>query len=221
MDRIVVADDHPLFRSALRSALERAAPGSEIAECSTLAEAQAALAAAPADLLLLDLKMSDCQGFAGLAAVRSDHPALPVAIVSATEDAATVRQALAFGAAAFIPKSAALPEMVTALRAVLDGESWAPPEGSDEPSEHERRVASLTPSQLRILAGLQNGRLNKQIAHDLGVSEATIKAHLTGVFRKLGVQNRTQAVLAAQALGSTLDGGATPAPAPESRNRSG
>lgn len=210
MDRIVVADDHPLFRSALRSALERAAPDCQIAECSTLAEAQQALQDGPADLLLLDLKMPDCQGFAGLAAVRADHPALPVAIVSASEDAATVRQALAFGAAAFIPKSTSLPDMVAALRAILDGENWSPAIGGDEPSENERRVASLTPSQLRILAGLQNGRLNKQIAHDLGVSEATIKAHLTGVFRKLGVQNRTQAVLAAQALGAPLDGGVAP-----------
>ncbi|MFA4892520.1 response regulator [Brevundimonas sp.] len=200
MDRIVVADDHPLFRAALGSALARAAPGALIDECDSLSGARAALKTR-ADLLLLDLKLSDCDGFAGLVAVRSEFPAVPVVVVSASEDAATVRRALAFGASGFIPKSAPLAEMVDALRAVLAGEMAAPDLGEDPVSvELEHRIASLTPSQLKILTGLQQGRLNKQIAFDLGVTEATIKAHLTGVFRKLGVQNRTQAVIASRSL---------------------
>lgn len=199
--RIVVADDHPLFRAALGSALSRAAPDVPIEECSTLAGARAALDQGSVELLLLDLKMSDCDGFAGLVAVRGEHPAVPVVVVSASEDAGTVRRALAFGAAGFIPKSATLPIMVEALASILDGDVWAPDTGEDGgQTEIEQRIASLTPSQLKILVGLQKGRLNKQIAYDLGVTEATIKAHLTGVFRKLGVQNRTQAVIAAQAL---------------------
>lgn len=203
--RIVVADDHPLFRAALGSALSRAAPDVPIEECSTLADAQAALARGAVELLLLDLKMSDCDGFVGLLAVRSEHPAVPVVVVSASEDAATVRRALAFGASGFIPKSATLPTMVEALTRILDGDVWAPDTGRDEgQTEIEQQIASLTPSQLKILIGLQKGRLNKQIAYDLGVTEATIKAHLTVVFRKLGVQNRTQAVIAAQALGGDL-----------------
>ena len=110
--------------------------------------------------------------------------------------------ALAFGAAGFIPKSATLQEMVEALTAILAGDGWFPEmaEVEDEEEPMEARIASLTPSQLKILIGLQQGRLNKQIAYDLGVTEATIKAHLTSVFRKLGVHNRTQAVIAAQAL---------------------
>lgn len=200
--RIVVADDHPLFRAALGSALSRAAPELPVEECSSLADARAALARGSVELLLLDLKMSDCDGFAGLVAVRGEHPTVPVVVVSASEDAGTIQRALAFGAAGFIPKSATLPTMVEALTSILDGNVWAPDTGEDDDqAQIARRIASLTPSQLKILVGLQKGRLNKQIAFDLGVTEATIKAHLTGVFRKLGVQNRTQAVIAAQALG--------------------
>jgi DNA-binding NarL/FixJ family response regulator len=201
MDRIVVADDHPLFRAALRSAVDKAAPGAVIDECASLAEARVALGAASADLLLLDLKLSDSEGMAGLAAIRAEHPTVPVAVVSASEEGSVVRRVLALGAAGFIPKSASLPQMVEAITAILAGDGWAPetPE-SDADDDLAVRVASLTPSQLRILEGLKAGRLNKQIAFDLGVSEATIKAHLTSVFRKLGVHNRTQAVILANQL---------------------
>ncbi|WP_428152143.1 DNA-binding response regulator [Brevundimonas sp.] len=201
MDRIIVADDHPLFRAALGSAIARAAPGAAVEETPSLAGAREALGRGPVDLLLLDLRLSDSEGFAGLAGVRSDFPAVPVVVVSASEDGATIARALAFGAAGFIPKSATLAEMVEALTAILAGDTWAPviPE-TPEGDPIEQRIATLTPSQLKILIGLQQGRLNKQIAFDLGVTEATIKAHLTGVFRKLGVQNRTQAVIVARAL---------------------
>ncbi|ANC54868.1 MAG: DNA-binding NarL/FixJ family response regulator [Brevundimonas sp.] len=199
MDRIVVADDHPLFRAALRSAVDKAAPGAEVVECASLAEARAAMVAGAVDLLLLDLKLSDSEGMAGLAAVRAEQPTVPVVVVSASEDAPVVRHALGLGAAGFIPKSSSLPQMVEAIAAILAGDSWAPdvPEADNDLAG---RVASLTPSQLRILEGLKAGRLNKQIAFDLGVSEATIKAHLTSVFRKLGVHNRTQAVILAKSL---------------------
>jgi DNA-binding NarL/FixJ family response regulator len=199
MDRIVVADDHPLFRAALRSAVDKAAPGAAVEECASLAEAKAALTA-PVDLRLLDLKLSDSEGMAGLAAIRAEHPAVPVAVVSASEDASVVRHALGLGAAGFIPKSAALPQMVEAIAAILAGDGWAPDTPEAEDDDLPARVASLTPSQLRILEGLKAGRLNKQIAFDLGVSEATIKAHLTSVFRKLGVHNRTQAVILAKQM---------------------
>ena len=205
MDRIVIADDHPLFRAALATALARAAPDAVVEETASLAGARAALSLGPVDLLLLDLKLSDSEGFAGLAGIRADFPAAPVAIVSASEDDGTIRRALAFGAAGFIPKSASLPDMIEALETILAGDVWAPAVSGNAPvGSMEARIASLTPSQLKILIGLQQGRLNKQIAHDLGVTEATIKAHLTGVFRKLGVHNRTQAVIAAQALTTDL-----------------
>ena len=126
MDRIVVADDHPLFRAALRSAVEKAAPGAVIAECASLAEVLATLGEGATDLLLLDLKLSDSEGMGGLTRIRADHPAVPVAVVSASEEPPTVRRALTLGAAGFIPKSAALPVMVEAIAAILAGDSWAP-----------------------------------------------------------------------------------------------
>ena len=200
MDRIVVADDHPLFRAAMAAAIVRAAPDAGIEETSSLAGAREALSKGAVDLLLLDLKLTDSEGFSGLVALRGEFPAVPAVVVSASEDTATIRRALAFGAAGFIPKSATLEEMVAGLSAVLAGDAWFPPMDDAVVDPMAERIASLTPSQLKILIGLQQGRLNKQIAFDLGVTEATIKAHLTSVFRKLGVHNRTQAVIAAQSL---------------------
>lgn len=202
MDRIVVADDHPLFREALVSAVRKARPDAQVVECASLAEANTALGDGPVDLMLLDLKLSDVEGMTGLNLIRANYPAVPVAVVSASEEPQTIRSALAVGASGFIPKSSALETMVEAISAILDGDTWAPDvgEASEEEADLQNRIASLTPSQLRILEGLKAGRLNKQIAFDLGVTEATIKAHLTSVFRKLGVQNRTQAVILAQQI---------------------
>ncbi len=202
MDRIVVADDHPLFREALVSAVRKARPDASVVECSSFAEAEAALNAGTVDLMLLDLKLSDVEGMTGLNLVRANHPAVPVVVVSASEEPHTVRHALAVGASGFIPKSASLETMIEAIGQIMEGETWAPDVGEAEGEEADlqSRIASLTPSQLRILEGLKAGRLNKQIAYDLGVTEATIKAHLTSVFRKLGVQNRTQAVILSQQI---------------------
>lgn len=202
MDRIVVADDHPLFREALVSAVRKARPDASVVECSSFAEADAALNSGAVDLMLLDLKLSDVEGMTGLNLVRANHPAVPVVVVSASEEPHTVRHAMAVGASGFIPKSASLETMVEAISQILEGETWAPDVGEAEGEEADlqSRIASLTPSQLRILEGLKAGRLNKQIAYDLGVTEATIKAHLTSVFRKLGVQNRTQAVILSQQI---------------------
>lgn len=202
MDRIVVADDHPLFREAMVSAVRKARPDAQVIECASLADANEALTQGPVDLLLLDLKLSDVEGMTGLNLVRANYPAVPVAVVSASEEPQTIRSALSIGAAGFIPKSTSLDTMVEAIGAILDGDSWAPEvgEATGEEADLQSRIASLTPSQLRILEGLKAGRLNKQIAFDLGVTEATIKAHLTSVFRKLGVQNRTQAVILAQQI---------------------
>lgn len=203
MGRVLLADDHPLFRAALTAAVRQALPGAEVMEASSLAAALSLLEQHGADtfLVLLDLKMPDCEGFAGLAALRGAYPATPVAVVSGSEDPETVRKAIAFGASGFIPKSADLSAMAEALRAIAQGDIWAPLAdlGTLEDAM-PARIATLTPAQLRILVGLQKGRLNKQIAHEMGVTEATVKAHLTAIFRKLGVLNRTQAVIAARSL---------------------
>lgn len=200
---ILIADDHPLMRAALREAASRASPGAIIIEAGSLGEARAAAKAQRnVSLVLLDLMMGDSRGLAGLLVLRADHPDVPVVVVSAAEDAETAAKAIDCGASGFIPKSSAPDAIVEALQAVLDGDIWNPfPAAPAAGVDLAARFATLTPAQLRVLIGLMDGRLNKQIAWDMGISEATVKAHVTAVFRKLHVQNRTQAVIAARTLG--------------------
>ncbi|MEO1309599.1 MAG: response regulator transcription factor [Pseudomonadota bacterium] len=202
--RVVIADDHPLFRAALRSAVAAAAPGRDIVEADSLSAARDRVAEAAASLLCLDLHMKDSDGFAGLMGFRQEHPALPVAVVSGSEEPSTVARAIAAGAAAFIPKSTAIDAIREAVAAVLDGDVWTPPgfdpDAMEAGEEAMERLASLTPTQLKVLVRVRDGLLNKQIAFEMNISEATVKAHLTSIFRKLSVQTRTQAVLAAETL---------------------
>jgi len=203
LERVIVADDHPLFRAALAAALKRVAPAAEIVEAESLAAAKQALDGADAGLICLDLHMSDSAGFVGLAELRRARPAIPVVVVSASQAPGVAARALEFGASGFIPKTAGMDDLCEALSAVIDGDIWAPEETGeeiDEAIDAAARLAQLTPAQLRVLQGLAAGRLNKQIAYDMDISEATVKAHVTAVFRKLGVINRTQATLVAQAL---------------------
>jgi DNA-binding NarL/FixJ family response regulator len=206
--KVLVADDHPLFREALRLALSRALPDAEVVEADSVATlTEVAEAHADADLLLLDLNMPGAQGFSALVQVRAHHPSLPVVIISANEDPSVVRRAVAHGAAGFVPKSSSVEEMVEALRSVLDGDVWVPdgvdleaPALESGEAETAARLASLTPQQFRVLTMLSSGLLNKQIAWELNVSEATVKAHMTAIMQKLGATNRTQAVVLAQRL---------------------
>lgn len=201
---VVIADDHPLYRAALRQAVEGAAAGRAIIEASSLADARAAVEKNAPGLLCLDLHMNDSDGFAGLVAVRQDYPALPVVIVSGSEDRSVARRARDFGAAAFIPKSLDVADIRTAIAAVLEGDNWFPAGAAlaveDANEDLIERLAALTPAQLKVLLFVQKGLLNKQIAHEMSISEATVKAHMTAIMRKLNVQTRTQAVLAASAL---------------------
>jgi DNA-binding NarL/FixJ family response regulator len=204
---IIIADDHPLFRGALRQALGGIFGDLRVVEAGSLEEANAALAHEDeVDLLLLDLKMPGVSGFSGLTFLRSQHPAVPVIVVSGVEDAGTIRTCMEFGASGYIPKTTPVEQMNAAVRAVLDGSTWTPPhiplgEGADkETSDLVRRLASLTPQQMRVLTMLSEGLLNKQIAYELSVSEATVKAHVSAILMKLGVESRTQAVIAAARL---------------------
>jgi len=207
--QIIVADDHPLFREALRAAVGRLEPGTRFVEADSVAALLVAIEAEPdADLLLLDLNMPGAQGFNALAHVRGSRPELPVAIVSADDDPQTIAAALRYGAQGFIPKSTEAGQIGKAVEAVLAGEIYTPPgfhlpkvpNDTDADLEVARRIADLTPQQFRVLGALCSGQLNKQIAYDLDVSEATVKAHVTAILRKLHVATRTQAVLAAGRL---------------------
>jgi DNA-binding NarL/FixJ family response regulator len=201
MRRILLADDHPLFRQALRAVIVGSQPDFSVEEADTLEGAQSALQRMKdIELVMLDLKMPDCSGFAGLLTLRASHPLLPIIIVSASTEGPIIDRAISFGASGFIPKSATYAAIAEGLQAVLDGDVWTPSVPSPVGTSLAASIALLTPSQLRILTGLQRGLLNKQIAAELGVSPATVKVHMSAMFRKLGVMNRTQAAVAAQAL---------------------
>ena len=201
MKRILLADDHPLFRQALRAVIAGSQPDFAIEETDTLEGAQRALQQMKdIELVLLDLKMPDCSGFGGLLTLRAAHPLLSIIVISASCDPSIVDRALRFGASGFIPKSATYAHIAQGLQAVLDGDVWAPAAVSDG-TPVTAVIASLTPSQMKVLTGLQQGLVNKQIAATMGVSSATVKVHMSAMFRKLGVVNRTQAAaMAAQAL---------------------
>lgn len=208
--KIILADDHPLFREALRRAIETLLPAAAVEEASGFDDLQAALVRTrEVDLVLLDLTMPGVQGFSGLIYLRAQHPEIPIAIVSATEEPVVIRRAIEFGASGFIPKSLDLEGIGNAIRTVLSGDIWAPPDIDLEGGEDEeaadlvRRLGRLTPQQMRVLMMLSEGLLNKQIAYELGVSEATVKAHVSAILQKLGVDSRTQAVIAASRIGAT------------------
>ena len=199
----IVADDHPLFRDALRQTVENAFPGAAIMEAGTLEEVAAAIDQNDdIDIILYDLNMPGTRAFSGLIYLRAQFPATPVCVVSASEDAATIRNAMAIGASGFVPKSASTDDIRAAIETILAGGQWAPRDVdlslTDDPNaDLIARLRSLTPQQVRVLMMLSEGLLNKQIAYELGVSEATIKAHVSAVLQKLQVENRTKAVLAA------------------------
>lgn len=208
--RVLIADDHPLFRGALVQALGACLEDVEIIEARDLPETTALLEDNEAvDLVLLDLHMPGSHGLAGLASIRCNHPAVAVVVVSANEDPRVIRRVLDHGAAGFIPKSSGLDDMTAALDAVLDCREWVPRhlertvaqlESDDEDLVLAERIASLTPQQFRVLALVADGWLNKQIAGELGIQERTVKAHMSEILQKLEVRNRTQAGVALRRL---------------------
>ncbi len=204
---ILIADDHPLFRLALGEAVKSAAPGCEITQTSSLDETAGALAArGGADLVLLDLMMPGANGFSGLLYLRVERPETPVAIVSGIDDPRVIRKALHYGASGYIPKSLSPARIAEAIRAIFAGETWAP-EGADGGRESDdgeidfgRRLASLSPQQFKVLRLTAEGKLNKEIAHELDLSLSTVKAHMTALLKKLNLQRRTQILAEMQTL---------------------
>ncbi len=201
--KVIVADDHPLFREALSLALGQALGDVLVVQAGDMDELQQVTNTHDsADLVLLDLHMPGVQGFSALVYLRTHHPELPVCVVSANNNGMVIQRALDHGAAAFIHKSATVDEIRVALETVLAGDIWQPAgfDGNGKGSAVDElavaeRLGELTPQQFRVLMMLADGLLNKQIAYELGISEATVKAHMTAIFRKLEVSNRTQAVL--------------------------
>jgi len=201
---ILIADDHPLFRQALAVAVATVAPEARVIEAGTLAAAvKAASDTADLRLVTLDLKMPGAIGYSGIALLHAEKPDVPILVVSSAEGANAAEEARAFGAVGFLRKNADLLQIEAAISAALSGIST--PVKKAEPVDKVRgEVAGLTPTQLKVLLAVLDGKLNKQIAFDLGMSEATVKAHMTAIMRKLDVQNRTQAALVARSLGLDL-----------------
>jgi DNA-binding NarL/FixJ family response regulator len=202
--RLVIADDHPLFRGALREAVGGLFEHVEIAEAGSFDDVSTLLDKdGEVDLILLDLGMPGVRGFSGLMYLRAQYPSVPVVVVSGNDDPAVIRRCMDFGASGFIPKTLGIDDMRAAIMRVLKGGVWTPPDvdlavGSDaEADAMMARLATLTPQQVRVLMMLSEGLLNKQIAYELSVSEATVKAHVSAILQKLGVDSRTQAVIAA------------------------
>lgn len=208
---IIIADDHPLFRQALRSSITPLFNDSRIEEVETLGATLEMLEQKSVDLLLLDLRMSDSQGLSGLMIIKGSYPELPVIVVSASEGAETVRAAIQAGASGYISKSSSPEQIRDAIEQVSRGETAIPDSAMTEVSEAERKeleaienITLLTPTQLKVLVKMTDGLLNKQIAWDMDISEATVKSHVTAIFRKLKVRTRTQAVVLAKQLDFVL-----------------
>lgn len=201
---ILIADDHPLFRQALAMAAANVRPAARLVECANLPSALAeAVAADDLILILLDLKMPGAEGFSGVALLHAEKPAVPILVVSSADAALVARDAVRFGAVGFLGKDADLTQIESAIADALEGKKIdAPVDAAIDAVAAQ--ISALTPTQLKVLLGVMQGRLNKQIAYDLGISEATVKAHMTAILKKLDVQNRTQAVLAARALGINI-----------------
>jgi DNA-binding NarL/FixJ family response regulator len=206
---VLIVDDHPLFRAALKGAVAAACTDCEFFEADSVAGLFDALEQHPhTDLLLLDLNLPGAYGFCALAHLRGSHPQLPVIVVSATDDLRTVSKSLTLGAQGFISKSADAATIGQNIQSVLRGEFVAPaglgadaqPEADLDTLDLARRLAQLTAQQFRVFGMLCQGRLNKHIAYELRITEATVKAHMTAILRKLGAANRTQAVLLAGRL---------------------
>jgi len=200
----LIADDHPLFRGAMREAVSGLFDRQAVAEAGTFEEVTEFLErGGEIDLVLLDLRMPGVRGFSGLMYLRAQYPGLPIVVVSANDDPAVIRRCMEFGASGFIPKTLGIEALRQAIARVLQGEVWTPPDidlargGDADGAAMIARLSTLTPQQVRVLMMLSGGLLNKQIAYELGVSEATVKAHVSAILQKLGVESRTQAVIAA------------------------
>lgn len=202
---VLIADDHPLFRQALALAVGRVLPAARLVEAGTLAAAaRAANEAEALALILLDLKMPGAVGYSGIALLHAECPDVPILVVSSAEGAAAAEEARAFGAIGFLSKDSDLGAIEAAIAAALGGARPAAAAVARPEDTVRETVAGLTPTQLKVLLAVLDGQLNKQIAYNLGISEATVKAHMTAVMRKLDVSNRTQAALVARSLGLNL-----------------
>lgn len=199
---IIIADDHPLFRTALKGILTAHMPHADFHEAEDLLSLQNCVEEhKEADLILLDLHMPGAEGFSSIIFLNAHYANIPIIIVSAHEESDIMRRGIDHGASGFLPKSSSPEDITQAIETVLKGGVWLPQHVSDDHGIADEElnaadaIASLTPKQFRVASMVSQGLLNKQIAYELDVTEATVKAHMTEIFRKLGVHSRTQVVM--------------------------
>ena len=200
---VLVADDHPITREGLTLAARSALAGATVVSAGSIAQAIIEVETRPRlRMILLDFQLPDAHGYSGLLALQFRAPTVPIVVVTAREDAMLVDAARALGAAGFIFKSQPLDIIAAHLRDIDEGRPHFPASVAASPlvSAARARIDTLSAAQHIVLMALANGRSNKEIARELKLSEATVKAHLTAIFRKMGVVNRTQALLAIQPL---------------------
>jgi len=207
---LVIGDDHPLVQAALSASLQQAIPGMSIREAGAVEDVVVEISKAPheVDLVLLDLDMPGTTGFTGLLLLLASFPDIPVAILSAQEAPTTIRKAISLGASGYIPKTSSLTTMAEAVQRILDGDVWVPKSisvvgqiESEADIDIARRLSMLTAQQVRILARLVEGKLNKQIAAELNITEQTVKSHVSKILQKLKVVSRTQAAILVERCG--------------------
>ena len=210
--KILVVDDHPLIQEALQHVLVALDPSVELIQAQDASEAHAALSREPdTDLIVLDLALPGCDGFDLLAELREEWPGMPVLVLSATHDRATVEHALDLGAMGFIPKTANTRVLLEALQLVLSGGVYVPADsgrvnGSFRPRPMTRpEQLGLTLRQADVLKLLVQGKPNKLICRDLHLSEGTVKVHVSAILRALNVRNRTQVVIELARRGVRLE----------------
>jgi DNA-binding NarL/FixJ family response regulator len=202
--RILIADDHALVRGGLAMMIDMAKPGTEVLQANSLDQVTEILTGTSSvDLLLLDLTMPGMDGAAGIETICNSWPDVPVVVVSVTEDVESIRRCLAAGAMGYIPKTSTPNVTISAIRLVLDGGIYVPPHVL-RPSNTQAQRADVTPAvahdnpltrrQLEVLDLIRAGKSNNAIAAELGLSTGTVKLHVSGIFKKLNVSNRTEAV---------------------------
>ena len=206
--RILVADDHPLYRNAMRNVLADTFDDVEVTECDDIASAETRLTSNAIDLVLLDLTMPDVEGLEGIARLRALTPSTPVIVCSAQDDPDMVRECFKLGVSGYLPKSSGMEVTRHALQLVRDGGVYVPSEalaqseakvqdsGQSDQQPDAERMGELTPRQRTVISLLERGMSNKAIAREMGIGEITVKAHVSAILRKLGVNNRLQAIIA-------------------------
>jgi len=200
--KVLIADDHPLFRDALITILRMAIKDCQIKEANDYKETAEMLEREHFNIVFLDLNMPDSNSLSDLALLKKKYPQIPMVVVSAHNEESIIKSCITHNASGYIIKSSSPNDIKKAIQQIMAGNTYVPKgymlDLNDDEPNFTTKLEQLTPSQLKVFIQMGKGKLNKQIAYDLNISEATVKAHITAIFKKFGINNRTQAVVLTQ-----------------------